>query len=410
MPHEFVTLKVSQGIKQCTLGLLALAGLFLCPIAKAADLSTALREVNITEPGVFFQDEQDLESLKVAVDQQKKVWRFISESKWQEPYFSVGTRAYSRRDLLHSYDLLLNLLEHTRNPRILDQQIRQNFQIFQMRGQDDDGRVLLTAYYAPVLRGSLKRTSTYRYPIYQTPKNLLRADLSAFPASADVSLKGITSRLQGQTLSTYYTRDDIDHGPPIAGLKPLAFVATDLDRFFLQVQGSGTLILENGQRFPVSYDAQNGHAYVGIGKEMVKDELMAPHEQSMQMIRLILDEDEDLRRDYTSRNPSYVFFRKGNVWPQGSSGAFLTTRRSVATDTKLFPKGGLVFLRHRLPAHNREQRKTWVDSSTFLIDQDTGGAIKGAGRLDMFLGEGDWAANTAGEFAHYGAVYYIVRK
>lgn len=405
----------SRHISKLLLAAIALGPLWSCqhaPAGKGAPAYTgpALIPVSCSAQSDLFRDDLPLENFHQAVARQTAVWNKFSSEAMARVVGHWGERSVSPNDLRDALLKLDQILTDLHDPRLINEAILQQFECYRMPGKSGRGDVLLTGYYHPLIKGALKPSAAYPYPIYRRPDDIVQADLGAF--REEWKGKRLLGRLQGKTLVPYYTRQDIDQRGALKGRHlELAYVSNDLDRFFLQIQGSGSILLPDGKRFAVNYDGQNGQAYVGVGKELAKDDLLGDSEISMQNIREILDEDPELRLKYLNQNPSYVFFRPGEDGPRGSGGAMVTPRRSIATDKKLYPAGAPVFVRTHTPAFSDQAAISgWVPTTGFLIDQDTGGAIKGPGRVDLYLGEGSWAEATAGRLAHYGEVYYLLLK
>jgi membrane-bound lytic murein transglycosylase A len=181
---------------------------------------------------------------------------------------------------------------------------------------------------------------------------------------------------------------------------------------FLQIQGSGRLRLEGEVTIPVGYMAANGHPYNSIGKYMIEKGYLTSEEMSMQAIRNYLAGHPEILNDVLNYNPSYVFFRVlDKESPLGNIQVQLTGGRSVATDSSLFPKGALCFITCKKPViGDRGEIQGWTGFSRFVMNQDTGGAIKGAGRADIFWGNGQYAEIAAGHMKHEGELYMLMKK
>lgn len=273
-------------------------------------------------------------------------------------------------------------------------QVRQfferNFVPHQVRKADGSAEGLLTGYYVPDLQGSRQASSQYPYPLYRRPDDLLVVDLSdVYPDLGDYRLRG---RLDGSRVIPYWARSDIDSsGRPLAG-QELFWVADPVELFFLHIQGSGRILLDNGGTVMVNYADQNGHPYRSIGKYLLDRGIMARHEMSMQNIRKWATNNPDEVAALLNQNPSYVFFRELDSTmksPPGSLGVPLTPGRSLAVDRRYIPLGAPVFVETSWPNSDRSLRR-------LMMAQDTGGAIKGPIRGDFFWGMGDQAGSQAG--------------
>jgi membrane-bound lytic murein transglycosylase A len=266
----------------------------------------------------------------------------------------------------------------------------QTFRVWRIASAEgtDDG--LITGYYEPLLRGSRKPGGRYKHPLYSAPDDLVTVDL----ADAQPEIKGLRlrGRLEGRRIVPYYDRSQIESAAaPLKG-KELLWVDDPIDLFFLHVQGSGRIALDNGETVRVGYADQNGYPYKSIGRTLVERGELTLDQASMQGIKAWARERPGELAALLNTNPSYVFFRElpgsGNG-PPGSLGVPLTPRRSVAVDTRYVPLGAPVFI-----------ATTWPNSpkplNRLVLAQDTGSAIRGAVRADFFWGYGEAAAREAG--------------
>ena len=262
---------------------------------------------------------------------------------------------------------------------------------------------LFTGYFEPELRGSLSRAGSYSVPLYGRPADLISVDLGQFRES----LRGqrIAGRLEDGALRPYATRAEIEAGA-IAGRAPeIVWVDDPIDAFFLHVQGSGRVQLDNGEMLRVGYAAQNGHVYVPIGRELIARGAMAREDVSMQSIRawLLANPAEAVR--VMNQNPSYVFFRPlDGEGPLGSQGVVLTPGRSLAVDRTHLALGVPIWLDAEDPLDpNARVRR-------LMVAQDTGGAIRGPVRGDVFWGHGAEAAERAGRMRSSGRYWLLLPR
>lgn len=263
---------------------------------------------------------------------------------------------------------------------------------------------LFTGYYEPSLSGSFKKSAKYSVPLRIRPQDLVMVNLGEF--RDDLKGQRIAGRVVEGMLKPYEDRAAIEDGklPSVVDV-PLVWVDSAVDAFFLQVQGSGLVTLDNGELLRVGYDGQNGHIYTAIGKELIaRGELDRDH-VSMQTIRAWLAEHPEDGRELMRLNKSYVFFRKLETdGPVGAEGTVLTPERSLAVDPVFVPYGAPVFL-------DAENPETGVPNiRSLVIAQDTGGAIKGPLRGDLFWGNGERAASLAGVMKSKGSAYLLLPK
>ena len=266
----------------------------------------------------------------------------------------------------------------------------ERFTPYELRQPDGDPVGMVTGYYVPDLWGSRQSSPDYPYPIYRRPEDLLVIDLSdAYPELGKYRLRG---RLDEGRVLPYWDRASIDGDrSPLEGLE-LFWVDDPVELFFLHIQGSGSILFEDGSRSMVNYAEQNGHPYRSISKWLISHDIMSRDEMSMQNIKAWARDNPSQVGDLLNTNPSYIFFREapGDLEsPPGALGVPLTPGRSVAVDRRYTPLGAPVFLATTWPNTNRPLNR-------LMMAQDTGGAIKGPVRADFFWGMGDDAGIEAG--------------
>ncbi len=272
------------------------------------------------------------------------------------------------------------------------------------RVNPDNGRDgLVTGYYEPVLNGSITRSERFRWPLYKRPDNLLIVDI----ASLYPELKGrpVRGRLEGNRVLPFYSRAEIGNGKnPLAG-QELLWVEDPVEAFLLQVQGSGRVRLTDGSEVAVGYADQNGHPYRSLGGRLIEMGALTREEVTLKSIRDWLAAHPEETRALLNSNPSYIFFTQRDAaldGPLGSLGVALTPERSIAVDPAYITLGLPVWLDAILPDGMVLQRLTFA--------QDTGGAIKGAVRADLFFGRGAEAGRLAGEMKQRGHLYVLLPK
>jgi membrane-bound lytic murein transglycosylase A len=257
---------------------------------------------------------------------------------------------------------------------------------------NDDGTPdgLITGYYEPLLRGSRNQGGRYRFPVYAVPDDLITVDLAElYPELKAMRLRG---RLQGRRIVPYYDRSQIESGSaPLRG-KELLWVDDEIDLFFLHIQGSGRVALDDGRTIRVGYADQNGHPYRSIGRVLVERGDLTLEQASMQGIKQWAREHPQQLTDLLNSNRSYVFFRDLGIpgaGPPGALGVALTPERSIAVDPRHVPLGAPVYVATTWPGTARPLNR-------LMLAQDTGGAIRGPVRADFFWGHGEIAAREAG--------------
>lgn len=266
---------------------------------------------------------------------------------------------------------------------------------------------LFTGYYEPLLHGSRKRQGKYTVPIYTRPPELVMVDLGRFREE----LKG--RRIAGQVvdgdLVPYPDRRQIDAGALADRKLEMVWVDDPIDAFFLHVQGSGRVRLAEGGEMRLGYAGQNGHPYTAIGRELIDRGALPSDKVTMQSIRTWLQSHPQAMREVLERDASYVFFQelKGEG-PMGAEGVPLTPRRSLAVDLKYLPLGVPVWLVCGVPSAREGEAAGRL--RRLLVAQDTGGAIQGPVRGDVFWGFGDEAEAIAGRMKHRGRLWVLLPK
>ncbi|HWA14749.1 MAG TPA: MltA domain-containing protein, partial [Burkholderiales bacterium] len=275
------------------------------------------------------------------------------------------------------------------------------FIAYEVRGRDGKADGLVTGYYEPLLSGSRKPDTRYRYPLYGVPDDLVSIDLGdQYPELRGMRLRG---RLEGRKVVPYYTRAEIEHGEaPVKG-KELLWVDDAVELFFLQVQGSGRVKLPGGETVRVGYAEHNGHPYKSIGRVLIERGEIAADKASMQGIKHWARQNPDLLPLLLQQNPAYVFFRElpgDEPGPIGALGVALTAGRSIAVDPTALPLGAPVYLASTWPLSTKPLNRV-------VLAQDTGSAIKGAARADFFWGFGDDAGALAGRMRQGGRLWLL---
>ncbi len=256
---------------------------------------------------------------------------------------------------------------------------------------------VITGYYEPLLHGRLQRSERFRYPVYGVPEDLLVVDLgSLYPELKDRRLRG---RLDGRRVTPYPSRAEINQAKTFAA-PVVAWVDDPVALFFLQVQGSGRIKLEDGAMLYVGYADQNGHPYHAIGSTLVARGALKLEEVNLDGIRAWLVVNPGQAEDVLNSNPSYVFFARREQPAIGALSVPLTPRRSVAVDPAFIPLGVPLWFDTTLP-----------DAAPFrrlVFAQDTGGAIKGPVRADLFFGFGTEAEKLAGNMKQPGRIFVLL--
>ncbi len=279
----------------------------------------------------------------------------------------------------------------------------ENFTPYMVRA-DTQSTGLFTGYYEAALKGSRTRKGVYQYPLRARPDDLVMVQLGDFREE----LKGqrIAGRVQNGRLKPYETHAEINAGKlPSVQDKTLVWVDSPVDAFFVQIQGSGVVALDDGTLMRIGYAGQNGHPYYAVGRELVKNGELAKDDVSMQSIRDWMTNNPDKARGLMETNKSYVFFEEvKSEGPKGGEGIALTPMRSLAIDHSIIPYGMPVWLSadHPVPSQGQLNR--------LMITQDTGGAIRGPVRGDFFWGYGTQAEKLAGTMKSQGRYWFLLPK
>ena len=324
--------------------------------------------------------------------------------------FIFGEDQYSTEHMIKSLQQFLDYIQTRPSRQDLKGFIQSDYRIYRSVGRDGKGEVLYTGYYEPLLLGSLVRSEQYRFPIYTRPRDLITIDLSLFHKK----FKGekIIGRYTDQSVVPYYDRSEIETDGVLEDkAEVLAWAKDPVDVFFLQIQGSGKVQLDNGDVFNVHYQTTNGRPYRSIGKLLIDEEKISVTDMSMQKIREYLHNHPNEIDAVLNYNPSYVFFKIEPNGPLGNINVKLTAGRSIALDRRIFPPAALVFIETEKPLiDDAGQIQSWQRFSRFALNQDTGGAIRGPGRADLFWGNGPYAEIAAGHLKHTGRLYFLVLK
>ena len=276
----------------------------------------------------------------------------------------------------------------------------------QVRNTDGSVSGTVTGYYEPLLRGSRTRGGVFQTPLYRSPSDLLTVDLGGvYPELKNMRLRG---RLSGNKVVPYYTRAELMQKGLAPGME-LVWVDDAVDAFFLQVQGSGRVTLEDSKEtVRMAYADQNGHPYKSIGRYLIERGELKLEQASMQGIKAWVAANPHRLRELLNANPSFVFFKEEKITdagkgPRGALGVPLTAQRSVAIDPQFVALGAPVFLSTTRPNSELPIRQ-------LMMAQDTGGAIRNAVRADFFWGFGDEAGELAGKMKQAGQMWLLLPK
>jgi membrane-bound lytic murein transglycosylase A len=287
---------------------------------------------------------------------------------------------------------------------LIESQLRPWRIVLESSGRPDtrQDKGLITGYYEPVLNGARQRGGRFQTPLYGVPDDLVTVELGElYPALQGERVRG---RLQGRRVTPYPDRAQLADGRVLSG-KELVWVDSAIDAFFLQIQGSGRVQLPDGTTIRMAFADVNGHPYRAIGRYLVERGEMTAEQATAPALRQWLMENPGRQAEVFNTNPSVVFFREqplGNpaTGPNGAMGVPLTAERSLAIDPRLLPLGAPFFLATSHPISGAPLER-------MMLAQDTGGAIRGALRADLFWGMGPAAGDAAGRMRHDGALWLL---
>jgi membrane-bound lytic murein transglycosylase A len=327
----------------------------------------------------------------------------LSWPAWMQSCSALGARPMWQKACSAASELNSQTAGKPSDSGVLDY-FKQYFSVYKTTNTDGTDSGMITGYYEPLLKGSRTKSAQYPYPLYQPPADLVTVELdSVFP---ELKFKRVRGRLVGNKLVPYYNRAEIEtESSPIKG-REFIYIDDIIDVFFLQIQGSGLVQLDNGEQVHVGYADQNGHTYNSIGRLLVERGELTLDKASMQGIKNWARNNLGKLRELLNQNPSYVFFRElpaGLPGPLGALGVPILAEKSVAVDPKYVPLGAPVFLSTTEPNSPKPMKR-------LMMAQDTGGAIKGGVRADFFWGAGNEAGAKAGAMKQPGKIWVFLPK
>jgi membrane-bound lytic murein transglycosylase A len=316
-----------------------------------------------------------------------------TDTKQAQKFFPIEGVSHSRA--LASLQRFRELLLESRSPEEFERALKEEFTLYQSAGWDGrGGGVLYTAYCTPIMPGSLTQDAQHRFPLYAQPDDLEKGERGE-----------ILGRATNAGLEPYPARAAIEASGMLNGRGlELVWLKSPLDAFIAHVNGSAFVRLADGTMARFGYAATNGREYTSLGKELIADGRLEAERTNLASIREWARAHPEEVDEYLARNERYVFFTSISGNPRGSLNVEVSAERSLATDKALFPRGAVVFVDTHIPGAK------WTDGKEFhqfMLDQDTGGAIRTAGRADIYLGVGDAAEELAGSQRVEGQLYYF---
>lgn len=369
--------------------------LFPCHVAA---LETGLRDA---DADFVLIDDADRPSLTTAARRQTEYLKSLPGNR----QLKLADRTIAIEELRTSLASFLAIISDEQSPKRMHERLRDEFALIPVTLPDAPERkrkVLVTGYFEPVFEGSLNPGSPFAYPLYKPPPDLVTWKSGE---RTMVGRKGKSGPVP------YWTRREIESESRLAG-NELVYLRDPVEAFILQVQGSGKVHLPDGSMRSVRFAASNGHPYRSIGKLLVDEGRLSLEEATLPGIEKYLrDHPEDMWR-ILHANPRYIFFDWGKDGAvRGSAGTVLTPGRSIAVDPSAVPLGSVAFISTRTPVFDQAGRQTgWQPLRRFVFPQDSGAAIKGSGRFDLFLGSSREARLAAGLMREDGDCYILLKK
>lgn len=381
--------------------LLALAGCHPPALDYLAQLppgTLALRKIPPEQYPSFAVNPSDLARIRTAIHFSLD---YLAKPSSQH-YYPYGDISHDRAvATLHALD---QIAQTATSADQVDQQIRANFDVYQSVGAPAPdqsgwtGKVLFTGYFTPIYAASLTRGGPYQWPLYKRP-----ADLVSDPVTGDVQGRRMPN---GTIAAGYYTRAQIEGGA-LKG-QELCWLTSRWSAYVVTVQGSGRLRLPDGNIYEVGYNGHNGYQYAPVAEKMIADGVISVDSVSLKTLGDYFDEHPDQMDKYLLSNPRTVFFTERRGGPFGSLNEPVTPMATIATDKEaqdIYPRAMAAFL-------DVPPRDPTVAPAVhgFYLDQDTGGAIRAAGRCDIYMGVGQQAEDLAGKQLSEGQLYYVAVK
>ena len=372
-------------------------GLAILPISNtfAQTNQPVLQRIEFSEGFPLGIDDQiwgtngDKDALIASIDNSL---RYFNTSKARNDYQNFPIPGITLESVRNSLARFRTLLVNSDNPQSFQNHVEAEFDFYKSVGHDGLGTVSFTGYFSPAYYGNLVRTEEYRYPLYRRPWALDR--WGTHPTR--VQLEGEDGQLGSLS--------------PLRGYE-LVWLRDRLEAYLMQVQGSGSIILPNGRVMSIGFGGSTDYDYVSLGKELIQDGVIPQEEMSLPRLIQYFEENPEELSNYIPRNNRFIFFQETfGAPPSGSIGVGVTPDRSIATDKSIMPPGALALINTEIPYPNETGELENRLVNRYVLDQDTGSAIRGAGRVDIYLGSGDLAGDRAGLIDWTGELYYLLLK
>jgi len=314
-----------------------------------------------------------------------------------EEFFPYGPITHER--MVKSLERFGELVRTSESSDTFRESLVEEFEVWMARGRSGEGEVMFTGYCTPILKGSLEPTAVYRFPLYKKPDDLVKGKDGAI----------LGRKTAGGGLTPYWTTRELLEGGHLEGLE-LLWLDDAFDAYIALVQGSAIIELTDGSRMEIGYSATNGHEYKSVGKILLDKGLLKKSELSLARMREYFVANPGAVDEILPMNPRFVFFQASEGGPFGCLGQPVTALHTLATDKDVFPRGAVAYAEVRLPDFNADGKLIQRPMRFFALDQDRGGAIRSAGRCDVFIGVGPDAVAKAGHVLSMGRLYYLFLK
>ncbi|MDD4004999.1 MAG: MltA domain-containing protein [Elusimicrobiaceae bacterium] len=364
-----------------------------------------------------YPDFGDLDNRQALVSAARESLEYLDWKNAKNPktLYTVGDRQITGFMLADTIRAFIDVYQQAATPEDLRRTIAEKFDLYRAIGSDGKGAVTFSAYYEPIYSASRVKTGDYIYPIYRKPSDLIEVDLERF----DESLKSrkISGRVEDGKLVPYADRETIDLGHLLAGKNlEIAWFKSKIEIMDLHIEGSARLNLPDGTQVRAHYSGTNALEFKGWITTLVKTGVFDKQTVTREKAEKYLADHPEIKDWILASNKRYTFFTLDRIndpaqGPSGSIDRPLVAERSIAVDPKYFPLGALVLVQTAMPELNdRNQLLGYARKTRIVLCQDTGGAIKGPGRVDYFAGTGSKAGTFASNMWSTGEVYLPVLK
>ena len=318
-----------------------------------------------------------------------------------------GTESYNGHWLVHSLEFFLDKLKQNPSPKELQHFLKKNYLVYQAGGRKVSGRrqMLVTGYYEPLFEGSLTREPPFLTPVYSPPPSLVT--LLGSDGRPAIGRYGHDNQFL-----PYWSRKEIEEDTTLLQGNELVFLKDPFEAFLLHIQGSGRISLPDKTVKTLRFAASNGLEYKSIGKVLADEKSLKLEDITIPTIRDYLQRHPEQQQRIFHHNHRYVFFTWGDDFgPKGSSGEILTPGRSIALDDTVLPGGTFGYLLSRIPEVGKNgEIAGWKPLTRFVFPQDSGAAITGGGRVDIFFGQGKDAEFSAHHIKEDGKLFFLIKK